>query len=289
MTAIVSERTWSVSAAQTWTDCRMRYWLIHEQRVTPSQRVDSNRMHGRLVHVGLAGAYQQAATDPGGQPRGTAMSAHAGAAREAIENYTDRDPITTRHREAALAEAERVLRVLPIPAMGAILGVELPFRMTLDDVVVTGVMDLLLRTGVDSVHTRDWKTGAVPDEIGLHPQMGTYFQATRVQLPWVRSITVGLYPTRTLAETTGTFTAETLDHVLDRLVQKYRDTVHVARLVDHGELSIVDAYPTRSGPQCARCDYRSYCPIFTGVDLPVRDAAVVAAQKERIRQVINER
>ena len=281
-----AERTWSVSAAQTWADCRMRYWLAYEQRVTPSQRVDPHRVHGRLVHVGLGAAYQAAANAPGGWTRGTTMSMFAGAARDAIDVYVDRDPITTRQREAALAEVERVLRVLPIPAMGAILGVELAFRMMVDDIVIVGAIDLLLRTAVDAVHTRDWKTGAVPDEIVLHPQMGTYFQATRERFPWARSISVGLYPTRTLTETMGTFNPETLSHILTRLVEKYHDSVNAARSVDRGQVSIMDAYPTNAGRQCSRCDYRSYCPIFAGADLPVRDADIVATEKARIHSLI---
>jgi hypothetical protein len=265
----------------------MRYWLAYEQRVTPSQRVDPHRVHGRLVHVGLAAAYQAAANGPGSWSRGAVMSMFAGAAREAINVYVDRDPITVRQRESALAEVERVLRVLPIPAMGAILGVELPFRMTVNDVVIIGAIDLLLRTAVDGVHTRDWKTGAVPTEIVVHPQLGTYFQATRERFPWARSITVGLFPTRALNETMGTFNAETLDYVLGRLVEKYHQSVDTAQLVGHGELSIVDAYPTNPDSQCSRCDYRSYCPLFAGVDLPVRDITAVAVEKDRIHRLIN--
>jgi hypothetical protein len=277
---------WSVSRAETWS-CRFRYWLHYEQHVQPSQRVDPQRLHGRLVHVGLAGAYQHAALG-NGWPAGTTMIAYAEHARTAINAYVDRDPITERQREAALAEVERVLRQLPIPAKGAILGVEMPFRMTVDRVTIDGVVDLILRTGIDTVHDRDWKTGAIPDEIVLHPQMGTYHGATRQHFPWARQITVGLYSTRRLEETIGTFSQETADHVLGRLLSKHREVTETARLVRQQGVSILDAYPPRASAACTRCDYRSYCPLFARASLPVRDEAVVAAEKKRVDSLIHQ-
>lgn len=276
---------WSPTRAESWRACRFRYWLRYEQHVQPSQVVDPQRMHGRLVHAGLAGAYQRAAIADG-WTIGAWMIEFAEDARAAIMGYTDRDPITERQRETALAETERVLRQLPIPAPGAILGVETPFEMTIDGVTIDGVIDLMLRTGQTTIHDRDWKTGTIPETITLHPQMGTYSAATARLFPWARTVTVGLFSTRHLQETLGEFSAETIRYVLDGLLRKHHEAVEMARLVRQRRVSILVAYPPRSSAACSRCDCRSYCPLFTRVPLPVRDETVVASEKKRIDNLI---
>jgi RecB family exonuclease len=276
---------WSPSRSATWNTCRRLYWLRHIARVTPSQPVGSALMHGRLVHAGLQAAYE-GARDEGAAPDAM-MSVFYPYANQAIHDYTDTDPIHIRARRDAASEVSALLEALPVPAPGAILGVELPFEIVVDGVSIKGVIDLALLTSAFSVHIRDWKTGELPADIEVNPQLGTYHREARARWSFATKITVGLYNTRQRRELPGQFSLDTEAFVLDRLVSHYRDMAAVHEAARHGRRSIQDSYPPQSGSHCSRCDCRSYCPLFAGASLPVRDEAVVRQEKERIDSLIN--
>lgn len=242
-------------------------------------------MHGRLVHAGLQAAYE-AARDEGAQS-GSMMATFYSDAHQAILDYTDQDPIWMRARHDAAAEVDSLLRVLPVPAPGAILAVELPLAVAVEDVTVKIVIDLVLLTGAYSIHIRDWKTGQLPADIGLSPQLGTYHWAARQRWAFATTITVGLYNTRYHEELPGSFTPETASFVMERLVSHYREAVATGEAVRHGRRSIEDSYPPRPGPHCTGCGVRSYCPVFAAVTLPVRDENVVRQEMARIESLIN--
>lgn len=242
-------------------------------------------MYGRLVHAGLQGAYESARDEPG---RGPTMAAYYPEAAAAIEDYADRDPIMQRTRREAAIAVEALLAALPTPAAGAVLAVELPFTIVVNGVTIRGVIDLALQTSAISVHIRDWKTGELPESIGIHPQMGVYHRAGRALWVFATHLTVGLYNTRRREERDGTFSAETETFVVDRLVSHYRNAMAAGEAVRHGRRSVVEAYPTTPGPNCSRCDYRSYCPLFASLVLPVRDADEVRLEGARILRLINQ-
>jgi RecB family exonuclease len=279
---------WSVSRAALWRECPLHYYLRYVAKATPSQPVSSALMHGRLVHTGLQAAYESARDTP--VAPGAMMSAHCPPAHEAITAYTDRDgaEITARWRRDAMGEVESLLEALRAPVPGAVLGVETSFELVVDGVTVRGVLDLALLTGARSVHIRDWKTGALPEDIGLNPQLGTYHRAARTRWAFATKVTVGLYNTRRHEEISDVFAPETEAFVLDRLVSHYRDAAAVSEAVRHGRRSVREGYPARAGEHCASCDCRSYCPLFADVSLPVRDETVVRQESKRVHELINQ-
>lgn len=275
---------WSPTRSAAWRACRLAYWLKYIAHAAPSQWVDGARMHGRLVHAGIAQAYE-AACELAASP-GDTMAAYAPYAVEAVTSHSDDSGLLTdRRRAVAIGEIDALLAILPAPAPSEILGVERPFTFQARGVTFRVIVDLLLRTGPHAVHIRDWKTGVLPDSITLNPQLGTYNAAVGALLTWVHTITVGLYNTRRHEELAGSFTQETTNHILGRLLEHHRAATQVASAVESGDLSAVDAYPPTAGSSCSSCVFRSYCPLFARADLPVRDAEQVARTRLQIEQL----
>lgn len=277
---------WSVTRVEYWKQCRYAYWLRYVVKVAPAQPVSRARAHGRLVHIGLAAAFEAARRDPTpGMMIGFRAQAH-----EKIMATHDRDAvITQRQRDEAWHEVASVLETIPVPGRGAIVAIEQPFAFQPGEYVIKGTIDYGARTGVDSLHLRDWKTGAIPatpEELGGNVQLAVYSAAVALWLAWLRRLTVGLYSTRTGREVITTIGNSMIEHVLGRIETIANEERLVGQSVQTGAATIAESYPTNPGDHCATCDFRSYCPLFAKADLPVRNATLVAAGKQQVADLL---
>lgn len=279
---------WSVTRMQYWKTCRYAYWLRYIARVASSQPTSRERVHGRLVHVGLAAALEAAKSESG--TAGRMMIGFRRVAHESIMSYVDRDgEIRNRWREEAWSEVAMVLESMPVPGAGAIVAIEKPFSIRPGEFVIKGTIDYGARTGADSLHLRDWKTGAIPESpeaLRRNIQLGIYALAVPHWFTWLRRLTVGLYSTRTGREVIGAIGNDVITWAVGRIETIAAEERSVGQLVQDGETSITSAYPVKPGSHCATCDFRSYCPLFAKADLPIRDAERVESGKAIIADLL---
>jgi RecB family exonuclease len=285
---VTEETQWSVTRTEYWLACRYAYWLRYLAKVPASQPPSRARVHGRLVHVGLAAALEAARREPG--TAGQMMIGFRALAHAAIMAYTGRgEQITNRSREDAWAEVAAVLETMPVPGRGAIVAIERQFSITPGEFTIGGVIDYAARTGRDSAHLRDWKTGSIPEnpeELQRNIQLLLYALAVAHWFDWVRRLTVGLYSTRTGREVITTVGNNMITWAVGRIETIAAEERSVGQLVQQGEMSITSAYPVTKGMHCATCDFRSYCPLFAKADLPVVNAEQVEESKRRVARLL---
>jgi hypothetical protein len=236
----------------------------------------------------LEAAFKAASREP--RAAGHMMIVFRSAARRGIDTYHDKmGVITQQQRDEAWHEVASVLEGIPVPAPGAIVLIEQPFAIQPGEFVIKGKIDYGVRTSEDSMHLRDWKTGAIPQEpeelIG-NVQLAVYAAVVASWFAWLRRLTVGLYSTRTGREVSTVIGNKVIMSVLGRIETIATEERSVGQLVQDGATTIAQAYPTTRGIHCASCDFRSYCPLFANADLPVINAGRVENDKKRVDHLL---
>lgn len=273
----MSEFLWSPSQILRYRSCPRQWNELRGGGVRSPGPPKPYRAVGIAVHAGLSTAYREAALATGHRG-GQVMSLFSELALEALDaewarlypglddpEWTEQSPeeatlLRYYHNEAVTTLVLTLTR-LPVPQPSAVLAVER--RMVIES--VTGfreqvIPDLVLRTGQDSAHVRDWKRTKVNKlpraaELHAHDQLGPYSLAVRQVLPGVRKITVGLYSTTSRREVVAEMPAEAAEHVLD---------IHeeIARAAE----SAVHYPATPDGYNCSGCPVRTGCPAWAQHD-----------------------
>lgn len=252
-------RSWSPSQARMYRECPRQWWFRHVSDARSTVRMPMHLLVGTAAHAGMEAAYRAAAAAPILMP--VSMSLFRDEALGAVEAKWEALGVGTLD-EAALPEVlDRVsstLDALPVPHPKAVLGVELdmeavapwgtPLRVT---------ADLVLRTGRDSVHVRDWKYRSVKslpaaEDLLDDDQLGVYRALVAQRWPWVRTVTAGLYSVVSAREVPVEFPEAAATEAL-------------ARLESTAEKAESDSTwtPTPSPDVCGSCRFVSVCPVWT--------------------------
>lgn len=268
----MTELLWSPSQILRYRECPRRW---NETRGLGSARssgaLSPYRAAGAAIHAGLAAAYQEAA-QASGHRGGQVMSLFAEQALSALDHewetlcpdlidpswvdQSEQENTLREHHNDAATTLVMTLSRLPIPQPSAVLAVER--RVIIES--ETGfreqvIPDLMLRTGVESVHVRDWKRTKIQKlpralELYRHDQLGPYALAARTLFPWARKITVGLYSTTSRREVVAEMPRDAAEHVLS------------------GHEAVADAvermrdFPAVRNENCFECPVRADCPVW---------------------------
>jgi hypothetical protein len=263
-------RSWSPSQARMYRDCPRQWWFRHVDSATPAGRMAPHLLVGTAAHAGFEAAYRAAAAAlPGELPGRRAeyrhlagrMSLFRDEALSAVEAKWEALGIDTADEAALPAVLDRVstvLDVLPVPHPKAILGVELDMEgLAPWDTPLAVSADLVLRTGRDSVHVRDWKyrsMASLPaaEDLLDDDQLGVYRALVAQRWPWVRTVTAGLYSIVSAREVVAEFpesaAAETLARVESTAERAESDRVW---------------RPAPSPRVCGSCRFVPLCPLWT--------------------------
>jgi CRISPR/Cas system-associated exonuclease Cas4 (RecB family) len=252
-------RSWSPSQARMYRDCPRQWWFRHVNGATPTSRMASHLLVGTAAHAGLEQAYRSAATFPGYLPG--LMSRYQGEALDAVTAKWEALGIQTADEAALPAVLDRVastLDALPVPHPKAILGVELDMKAPAPWGTPLAVSaDLVLRTGRDSVHVRDWKyrnVSSLPaaEDLLDDDQLGVYRALVAQRWPWVHTVTAGLYSIISAREVLVEFPESAAIEALAR----------VESTAERAESDRVWT-PTPSPSVCGSCRFVSLCPVWT--------------------------
>lgn len=274
---------WSASQSDAWT-CPLRWYMRYRAQL-PSGLPGGEpmrRRRGTAEHAALEAAYRAAARDSTWE-RGVTMARHAETATEKhTASWGTRDD--DHERDRSLDTVLALLDTLPAPVPRSVLGVEQRALVPLatDDFTVelAVVLDLLLGTGHDTVHVRDWKHDTIGDP-GESLQLGGYDAAARALHPGCE-VTVGLYSVVRRRENTAALTAEQREHARDTFLH------HAAQALDGiDDLAVhlppVVAFPPNPAPdRCGGCPFRSYCPETADAHWPVADGIDVATHRAHL-------
>lgn len=273
--------TWSPARSWRWRTCPRQFLLRDVVNAEPAQFEARRLLRGSVIHAGMEGAIQAVAAGKHREAR--SLFDFLAEAQEAMEAHPAAAELST----AELADCFRVvssaLAVLEVPLPGSIIGVEFPFSLRHNGMVINGQIDLVLRTGPCSLRVLDWKTGKIPERaeaIEGHTALGIYSIAALQAWPWARTVEVGLYSVPQNRSVNLIVTRAMQEMVLDRLARDFHAAHHAkARLSPE---TVDEVFPARSGEHCTSCAFRSYCPLFAESALPVRPGVDVTAERERI-------
>ena len=252
-------RSWSPSQARMYRDCPRQWWFRHLAGATPTGAMSQHLLVGTVAHAGMEAAYRAAAAAPARLP--VSMLVFWAEAEDAILAKWSALGIDTPD-EAALPEVlDRVCTVLgalSMPHPKAVLGVEVELEASAPwDTPLRVAVDLVLRTGPDSVHVRDWKyrgLTSLPSEKELleDDQLGVYRALVAQRWPWVRTVTAGLYSIISAREVWAEFPESAANEALAR----------VESTAERAESDQVWK-PMPSPAVCGSCRFVSICPEWT--------------------------
>lgn len=266
-------RTWSPSAIILARSCRLAWWLRYADPDRPKARgeaapAETPRVLGVIAHTGLSAAYGALCDDPEHFVAGATMARYLDLALDAIADaWTVAGlPRHSAGRVRVLTEVETALKSLPRPHPLAVLSVERKLSMTgPSGTPFTTIPDLVLRTGADSAHVRDWKRTAVsslgrPADLLEDDQLAPYVVAVAQRWPWVRRVSVGLFSVTSNREVVLE------DFPVDTALERVRGQEVTAYEVEHA-LDSGGGFPaTPDGSNCTRCDGRARCPVWNPPD-----------------------
>lgn len=275
---------WSVSQSSAW-QCPRQWWLSNIARAMPAQPEAPNRARGRALHAAIECAYRLAIMNP---VRGFMIRFLDDAVRVLWNTWgmhQRQDDYNT-----AVGQLTELFLTLPVPAPGAVLGVEkkavVEFADKFGEYKINCVMDLVLKTGPTSAHIRDWKSGRISDDLSANVQLALYDLAARTTWPWLDTVTVGLYSVRENRETEPVeLTAEDRAVALSSLLYDASDAHATLAEARSGIVSGAEGFPPAPGERCSSCIFRSYCPQFSGALLPLRSGVTtgdVARERGRL-------
>lgn len=273
--------SWSPSRSSRWRACPRQFLLRDVLDAPPTQHTAKHLLRGRVMHAGLEAAIRVVAS--GRRRDARTMAAFTDEAYDAMRD----SPAATDLSTADLADCLRIvgaaLTTLQVPLAGAIIGVEHPFSLRHGQILIEGVMDLVLRTGPDSLRIIDWKSGDIPrraEEIEGHTALNVYSVAASRCWPWAKTIEVGLHSISRNRSVNLIATPDMQEMALARLVQDH----HAARYARERltAKNVNSLFPARSGDHCQSCEHRSYCPLFADSAPPVRAGVDVDTERQRV-------
>jgi putative RecB family exonuclease len=133
-----------------------------------------------------------------------------------------------------------------------VLGVEVPFELSVGPVRVRGTLDRVDRIADDAIRVRDYKTTRQPprrDDAEESLQLALYDLAARELWPWARRVEVAL---------------DLLRHDVVLRVERtdaQRDATRRYVLATAAQIARGD-YPPRPSTLCATCDHRAQCSTY---------------------------
>lgn len=251
-------RSWSPSQARMYRDCPRQWHFRHVVGAEPTERMSAHLLVGTAAHAGLEAAYRAAAAAPAALPMSMLMfwseAADAVAAKWTALGIDTPDEAAL---PAVLDHVHATLGALPMPHPKAVLGVEVELAGTAPwGTPLAAAADLVLRTGPDSVHVRDWKyrkLTSLPSEKDLldDDQLGTYRALVAQRWPWVRTVTAGLFSVISAREVWAEFPDAAATEALAR----------IESTAEHAESDRVWT-PTASPNVCGSCRFVSLCPLW---------------------------
>lgn len=258
---------WSPSAIISARTCPLQWFMTYGPGRTPDsplndkRRLPQNKALGMAMHSALEVAYECVRQE---FPRDT----HDPQAR--MSRYLDRavTALAGRWRNLLLpeddalqaqlvAELGAVLDSLPTPHPLTVIGVEETIHFTgRSGTPFKAILDLVLRTGHEEIHIRDWKRKSIsslPKAVELLDDVQLCEQRVAVaqRWPWARTVTVGLFSTISCSEV-GPIELP-LERALYRL-DGHEVTAH--------RTEMAESYPARKGGACGSCAVRPQCPAF---------------------------
>lgn len=253
---------WSPTKIRRYRTCpaqwRLTEDLPHGRRAEFDLTLALPLKLGIIAHAGMQAVYELARDGLRPYRTGETMAVYSDAALDAIERAAEgfeltETPEIIQVEEEVLAALER----LPRPRPSAVIGVECQLDDTVDGVLFTNVLDLILQTGATSLHLRDWKRRnikALPLSTALldDPQMCSYRSAVARHFPWATRVTVGLYSLISNREVT-------VELPLARAMEKMTGEVATTRKAEEDTL----CRPTPDGENCERCPVKLLCPVWT--------------------------
>lgn len=262
--------TWSPSAIITARACPLKWFHIYGPglRLTSQDKraIPLANALGIVMHVALETAYQLAMRSGMAQIHLTLP----GESPVMMDRFFDQALAAMMKRWRALglpeddalqaeltAELGAVLESLPVPRASCVLGVEEKIEFTGESgTPFKAILDLVLRTGVDSIHIRDWKRRSIknlpkPVELLDDVQLCQQRVAVARRWPWATTVTVGLFSTKSCVETPPIVLP------LERAMHRLGGHEVTAYRTEHAE-----EFPAVKGSACAGCPVRKACPAF---------------------------
>lgn len=259
--------TWSPSAIIAARACPLQWFHAYGPGRLPSlddkRQLALNKALGMVAHSALECAYacvqQEFPLDIPHDPDAR-MSRYLGQAIDALASRWRNLllPEDDALQAQLIAEVGAVLESLPAPHPLAVIGIEETIHFTgRSGTPFKAILDLVLRTGRDSIHIRDWKRksiSALPKPVELLDDVQLCQQRVAVaeRWPWARTVTVGLFSTISALET------QPIELPLERAL--YRLDGHE---VTAHRMETADEFAPRKGAACAACAVRPQCPAFT--------------------------
>lgn len=263
---VTGEIVWSPSAIISARACPLQWYRTYGPgRVTGDRRdIPRNRALGMVMHSALESAYEQARQGSDGC---AVLRAHVPGTMDrfldgAVETLLSRWrnlllPDDDALKAHLVAELGAVLESLPVPRAAAILGVEEQIEFTgWSGTPFKAILDLVLRTGPESLHIRDWKRKSIKslphgekllDDVQLCEQR----VAAAQRWPWAHTVTIGLFSTTACGEIVAELPLDRAQYRLDG----HEVTAH--------RMETAEQYPPVKGHACGGCPVRPQCPAFT--------------------------
>lgn len=253
---------WSPAMISIARSCR-RQWGLRYGVIPPSatarrparvtaQPPEHARL-GTLAHAGVEAAYL-AAQHARVVLAGSRMDAYEENALLSMNGAALELDLAEQDVYAAQDDVVRTLAALPAPLPDAVLGVEKAMHAILPSGRhMRGRADLILKTGRNTAHIRDWKRKSAkslprPDDLLLDDALGFYAYAQYRQDPTML-VSVGLYSLRDQVEVYREFPPE----AALAAARKFDD------LIDSVE-SDETLLPTPRGGNCESCPVATSCP-----------------------------
>lgn len=251
---------WSPSAVISARTCLMQWHLTYGGGGQPHGKRDISQPKalGMVAHSALEVAYECARQEFPHAHRPGTMDRYLNEALDALASRWRNLllPEDDALQAQLVAEVGGTLEALAVPRPLSILAIEETLSFTgRSGTPFKATPDVVLRTGYDSIHIRDWKRKAArslpsSEEMLDDVQLCELRVAAAEKWPWARTVTVGLFSVIAASEVT---TELPLERALYRL-DGHEVTAHDA------ETSTV--FPPRRGEACRSCPVRPQCPVF---------------------------
>lgn len=254
---------WSPTALTRYRACPRQWHLIangdREEQAGGDETRPMAMRRGIVMHAGIEAAYRAVVgnLEPSWS-ESSYMDAYQERARDGLRAEADRvklvedEDFDLGELYALEDELCALLSALPRPTAGKVLAVEeeltgeTPFGHP-----IRARVDLILRTGKNSLHIRDWKRSRTlprPDELRTNDQLAVCRHLALTRWPWATRVTVGLYSTRDRREVIADVPAPIWDEHMEA----------IGHLADIAESDT--AVKPKPGAHCAACPVSQQCP-----------------------------
>ncbi len=254
---------WSPSAIISARTCLMQWHLTYggggiERTHGHKRDIPRHLALGMVAHSALEAAYGCARQEYPRAHRPGTMDRYLGYALDALASRWRNLllPEDDALQAQLIAEVGAVLESLPVPRARAVLAIEEPLLFTgRSGTPFKAIPDLVLMTGRDSIHIRDWKrksANSLPSKEDLldDVQLCQLRAAVAERWPWARTVTVGLFSVISCVEVSIELPLERALYQLDG----HEVTAH--------NTETIGMFPTNRGQACGSCAVRPQCPAF---------------------------